>query len=122
MEPRIVRSPITRQAWEDLTAPPEADLIKVVVDVERSLAAIGGELHADSEQLLLDDGSKQEHLWGANIYPKRPAEEQLEYESMINIRPRAGNRSMEIQDPTIRAAVRTILCRVVPLPLCTTKP
>lgn len=122
MEARIIRAPITQQAWESLTAAPDVDLVKVVVDIERSLVAIGGDLHADCEQLLLDDRSKQEHLWGANIYPKRPAGEQLEYESMINIRPRAGNRSMEIQDPARRAAVLSVLCRLVPLSLCKSKP
>lgn len=121
MEARIIRVPLSPQAWEDLAAAPDVDLVKVVVDIERSLVAIGGDLHADCEQLLLDDGSKQEHLWGANTYPKRSAQEQLEYESMINIRPRAGNRSMEIQDPARRDAVRTVLCRFLPLPACITK-
>lgn len=120
MEARIVRALLSPQTWEGLTAAPDVDLIKVVVDIERSLVAIGGDLHADCEQLLLDDGSKQEHLWGANVYPKRPPDEQLEYESMINIRPRAGNRSMHIQDSALCAAVRVVLCRYLPLLLCST--
>jgi hypothetical protein len=36
------------------------DLVKAVVDVERGVMAIGGELHSDEEAMLLDDGSKQQ--------------------------------------------------------------
>lgn len=121
MDPRILRESVSAQAWEHLSAPPEEELVKAVVDTNRSLVAIGGELHADGEQLLLDDGSKQEHLWGVNIFPKRAAAAQIDYESMINIRPRAGNHSMQIQDPARRDAVHTILCRFLPLPACITK-
>ncbi len=47
------------------------DMVKYVVDIERGRAAVGGELHADAEELLLEDGSQQESLWGANYYPGR---------------------------------------------------
>lgn len=40
------------------------DMVKYVVDVERRIAAVGGQLHADAEQLLLEAGSRQEDLWG----------------------------------------------------------
>ncbi len=42
------------------------DMVKFVADVRRGRIAIGGELHADAEQILLDAGSRQEDLWGAN--------------------------------------------------------
>jgi hypothetical protein len=82
------------------------DMVKFVVDVERRLLAAGGELHADAEQLLLDQGSRQEDLWGANYYPGRGELECVEYTSLINIRPAQGNRSMEIQDAAVRETVR----------------
>ncbi len=47
------------------------DMVKYVADVERGVIAIGGELHADAEHLLLEAGSRPEHLWGANYYPGR---------------------------------------------------
>ncbi|HYS16408.1 MAG TPA: DUF5674 family protein [Candidatus Binatia bacterium] len=50
------------------------DMIKYVVDVERGVVAIGGELHADAEQVLLERGSRQADLWGANYYPGRGRE------------------------------------------------
>jgi hypothetical protein len=82
--------------------------VKYVVDVERGLVAVGGEMHADAEQVLLEAGSRQADLWGANYYPGRGAEDCIEYTSLINIRPAAGNRGMELQDAALRDKVREI--------------
>jgi Protein of unknown function (DUF5674) len=84
------------------------DMVKYVVDVERRVIAAGGEMHADAEQALLDSGSRQADLWGANYYPGRGREECIEYTSLINIRPAAGNRGMELQDAGLRARLREI--------------
>jgi hypothetical protein len=84
------------------------DMVKFVVDVARGVAAVGGELHADEEALLLEDGSRQDDLWGANYYPGRGEDRCLEYTSLINIRPSQGNRSMVIEDETVRRRVREI--------------
>lgn len=73
------------------------DMVKFVVDVERSVIAIGGEMHSDAEQVLLESGSRQADLWGANYYPGRGRESCIEFTSFINIRPSAGNRGMELQ-------------------------
>jgi hypothetical protein len=80
--------------------------IKLAVDVERKILAGGGELHADCEQVLLNDGSQQAYVWGADWYPLR---QQVGYESIINIRPSVGNRSMQIQDPELRKQVEEIV-------------
>jgi len=96
------------------------DMVKYVVDVERGLVAVGGEMHADAEQVLLEDGSRQADLWGANYYPGRGPEECVEYTALINIRPAQGNRSMEIQDPSVRERVRELTFALIgegePLP------
>jgi hypothetical protein len=84
------------------------DMVKYVVDVERGVAAVGGELHADEEALLLERGSRQENLWGANYYPGKGPDGCIEYTSLINIRPAQGNRSMEIADGAVRERVREI--------------
>jgi hypothetical protein len=84
------------------------DMVKFVVDVERGVAAIGGELHADEEALLLERGSRQENVWGANYYPGRGPEACIEYTSLINVRPAQGNRSMVIGDEAIRARVQEV--------------
>jgi hypothetical protein len=96
------------------------DMVKYVVDVERRVAAVGGQLHADAEQRLLEAGSQQADLWGANYYPGRGPDDCVEYTSLINIRPAQGNRSMLIADAAIRERVREITFALIghgePLP------
>jgi hypothetical protein len=89
------------------------DMIKYVVDLEVGRIAVGGELHADAEQVLLERGSAPADLWGANYYPGRGPEECIEFTSLINIRPARGNRRMEIEDPAIRERVRTLTFRLI---------
>ena len=81
------------------------DMIKIVVDIRRHFLAGGGEMHADCESVLLDDGSEQDDLWGANWYP---SEQRIEFESLINIRPRLGNRNIVIQDENLRKQVESV--------------
>lgn len=84
------------------------DMVKYVVDVERGVVAVGGELHSDAEAVLLEDGSRQRDLWGANYYPGRGPDGCIEFTSLINIRPAEGNRSMELEDERLRACVRDV--------------
>ena len=84
------------------------DMVKFVADVRKRWVAVGGELHADAEEMLLARGSAPADLWGANYYPGRGPDECIEYTALINIRPSRGNRSMEIQDAGTRLAVREI--------------
>lgn len=81
------------------------DMVKVVVDLKRKKLAIGAGLHADEQKMLLEDGSVQEDLWGANIYPEKAGDDFIEVDSMINMRPNQGNRSRDITDPLVRKAV-----------------
>lgn len=85
-------------------------VIKIVVDIRRGLLAGGGEMHADCESVLLDAGSEQDDLWGANWYP---AEQRIEFESLINIRPALGNRGIVIQSQDTRRAVEAITRSIV---------
>ena len=89
------------------------DMVKYVVDVERGLIAIGGEMHVDAEQLLLESGSRQADLCGANDYPGRGCDGCIEYTSFINIRPSSGNRSMELVLPHLRDKVRELTFALV---------
>jgi hypothetical protein len=85
------------------------NLVKAVVDVERGIMAVGGELHADEEALLLERGSKQRDLWGINLYPDLSEDERIEFDSMINIRPTQGNRSRGVDDPQAREVIRLVV-------------
>jgi hypothetical protein len=116
----IVDSPIEAAVLRRLVERHFEDMVKFVVDIERGIAAVGGELHADEEALLLEHGSRQGDLWGANYYPGRGEHACLEFTSLINIRPAHGNRSMVIQDDALRDRVRQIAFSLIgrgePLP------
>jgi Protein of unknown function (DUF5674) len=79
--------------------------IKMALDVEQNILAGGGELHADCEAVLLENGSRQDNIWGASW---NLLTQEVFYESLINIRPRQNNRSMEILDLGIRERVAQI--------------
>jgi len=102
---QICNGPISREFLRILGKERFGDMVKVVVDLERQKMAIGAGLHSDEERMLLEDGSQQENLWGANVYPDRTGEDFIEIDSMINMRPNQGNRSRDITDPALRAAV-----------------
>jgi len=89
------------------------EMVKAVVDVEKEIMAIGGELHADEEAILLGSGSKQEHLWGINLYPQKKDEEFIQFDSVINLKPSQGNRSRGIENPEIQKRVKEIVERFI---------
>ena len=89
------------------------DMIKYVADIQRGVIAIGGELQADAEAVLIEHGSRQADIWGANYYPGRGRDGCIEFTSLINIRPASGNRGMEIADPNIRERVRTLTIALI---------
>ena len=109
----IVREPILREQWEQHVHEGYGDFVKIVIDLERGILGLGGALHADAEQVLLDDGSHQEDLWGANVFIGRPLGQHIEYTSLINIRPRAGNRSIVVEDTDIQKQMRIIIDRLL---------
>ena len=105
----ILDKPITREELVRLAENVYGDMIKGVVDVNQELLALDAELHSDLEGLLLKEGSQQEALWGINLYPEADDEDFLEFDSLINIRPRQGNRSRDVENEEIRERIRTIV-------------
>lgn len=89
------------------------NLIKAVVDIKKEIMAIDGELHADEQALLLENGSKQENLWGINIYPDNSGEDFIEFDSVINIRPSQQNRSRGVDDPEIKKKILQVVSKLV---------
>jgi hypothetical protein len=107
MKIHIIRQRATEKEIQEMLEELER-YIKLAVDVERGILAGGGEYHADCEEALLEDGSRQEDIWGADWYPESKT---VGFVALINIRPRQGNRGMEIEDPNLRVKIETILSR-----------
>lgn len=113
MDVQLVRSRIGRDTLVSLARENYGEMIKGVVDVAREIVALGGELHADAQAALLQDGSRHEDLWGFNIYVEKPRQQRMDYISSINARPSSGNSSMEVQDHTLRKRMRAVVDSLV---------
>jgi hypothetical protein len=105
--------PITRARLKELAEAGFGEMIKAVVDCRRRVMVVGGELHADEEQWLLDDGSTQADLWGINLYPADSSEDWIEFDSMINVRPAQGNPSRGVESEDTREIIRSIVQKLV---------
>ena len=110
---QIVREPLTLDEVRSLAREQFGEMVKAVVDVEQGIMAMGGELHADEEAVLLDQGSRQSDLWGINLYPDAAEAERVEFDSMINVRPAQGNRSRSVEDAARRERILAIVSRLV---------
>lgn len=100
---------IRQQADEDSLKKVAEDLdgyVKVVVDIKRKILSAGGKLHVDGEKLLLQDGSKQADLWGGGIDLET---NEIDFDSMINLRPAQGNSSREVLDQAARKEIEIII-------------
>lgn len=106
---KIVEGKISLDELRELAKEYYVDMVKGVVDIEHGVAAFGGEYHMDANVKILEHGSKQVDVWGFNVYPDRPQKEWIEYTSLINIRPQAGNRTMEVGNEEIRKKMKEII-------------
>jgi hypothetical protein len=109
----IIALAITLARLREMAEGRFGDMVKAVVDVEKGIMAVDGELHADEEELLLVHGSKQADLWGINLYPDAGIGDWIEFDSMINLRPSQGNRSRGVEDPQVRQRIVEIVSRLV---------
>lgn len=108
MEVKIIKEKISFEELKKIAAQGYGEMVKAVVDIEKGIMAVGGELHADESQMLFEQGSKNENLWGINIYLDRPKEDYLEYNSLINVKP-SINRSMEVENLEIKEKIKKIV-------------
>ena len=113
MPMQIVSAPVLLDELRRMAGHQFGDFVKAVVDVQRGVMAIGGELHADEEALLLQDGARQTDLWGVNLYPGRPTAELIEFDSLINVRPSQGNRSRGVEDVAVQRQIQDVVRRLV---------
>ncbi len=105
----LIEKSITIDQLKEIANKRYGDLIKAVVDVDKKIMAIGGEMHADEEKFLLEYGSLQDNLWGINIYPGFDKENRIEFDSVINIRSRQNNRSRSVENEEMRKLIIEIV-------------
>ena len=110
---KIIKKPITLSKLNKVAKQRFGNLVKAVVDIDKKIMAIDGELHADGEALLIENGSKQHNLWGINLYPELEKENFIEFDSMINLRPSVGNMTRGINNPKIREKIIKLVDRLI---------
>jgi hypothetical protein len=67
--PKYFDEPIPETEIQRLMDEEFDDMVKFVVDLEQRVICAGGGFHSDEEEILLEKGSQQQNLWGANYYP-----------------------------------------------------
>jgi hypothetical protein len=110
---KIVKNEIELQELKRMSEKMFGNLVKAVVDVEKKIMAVDAELHSDEEALLLEDGSRQENLWGINLYPETGDGDWIEFDSMINLRPSQNNKTRGVEDEKIREKIIKIVGKLV---------
>ncbi len=106
---RILREKIKQDDLANSEVVFDGPMVKGAVDIERGLLAVDADLHADLEQLLLQDGSHQDDVWGINLWYEDDGEDLVEFDSLINIRPRQNNHSRDVEAPAIRQKIMEVV-------------
>lgn len=89
-------------------------LVKADVDVAKKILIVDMGMHADGEAELLQQGSRQQDLWGINLHPSDyGTDDFIEFDSLINVRPSHGNPSKDVLDKDVRAKIKSIVDGVV---------
>ena len=109
-EMEILSKKISRDELNKMDSGYFEDMIKAVVDIEKQIIGVDAELHADIEGALIEEGSEQRNLWGINfLTDEDDIEEFVEFDSLINIRPKQNNRSRYVEDENIRNKVLEVV-------------
>lgn len=102
---RIITSKVGQKTLKQLAQDLDG-YIKVVVDVKKEVLVAGGTRHVDAEQLLLQNGSKQQNLWGGGVDLETG---EIDFDSMINLRSNDNNSSREVLSQEIRSKMESII-------------
>ena len=110
----IIKEKIDKEYLKNFLDNPFHEVIKFVIDIEKKIIALGGELHSDAMEKLIEHGSDNRDLWGGNLYPlKENKDEKIEYTSLINIRPSQNSFSMDIKDKDIILKINQIIEKII---------
>lgn len=105
----ILKEKITRAKLKALAQEMFGHLVKAAADIEKGTMAINGELHSDLAELLVENGSRGQDVWGFNIYPELDSSEWIEFDSMVNLKPFLNNRTRYVENSEIREKILTIV-------------
>jgi len=110
---KIVEDKITIEELREMSKKMFGNLVKAVVDIEKGIMVVDGEIHAEEQGLLIENGSKYENTWGINIYPDMTDDNWIEFDSMINLKPALGYRTRGVEDKEIREKIIRIVNKFV---------
>lgn len=114
METKIVKEKITKDELKTLAHDQYGDIIKAVVDIDKEIVGVGGELHVDIQSLLVErENSIGANTWGINLYLEKTGDGFVEFDSMINLKPNLGNRSRDVENPDIKKKIKEIINKLV---------
>jgi hypothetical protein len=102
MEIKILDSRIDVEDLRDFSQTWYLDFLKGCVDLENRKVAVGGDYHIESCELLTSAGGKHTDIWGFNIRFLDNKKYLVEFDSLVNIKPKINNGRMvndlELQD------------------------
>ena len=110
---KLVDKSISREELKEMSHVFAGGLVKAVVDVHKEIMIVDAPMHADEEKELLDQGSDQDNLWGINLYPDFANEDFIEFDSMINVRPRLNNFSRGIDSKELQEKIISVVTKLV---------
>jgi hypothetical protein len=110
---KLVTKKISKNELQKMSQGFAGGFIKAVVDVKKEIMAIDAPMHADEEKELLEMGSNQDDLWGINLYPELSEEDFIEFDSMINVRPRLNNFTRGIDDKKLQKKIINIVTKLI---------
>ncbi|MDD4990000.1 MAG: DUF5674 family protein [Candidatus Pacebacteria bacterium] len=113
MQIKIITDKITVDELRQMAQESFGDFVKGVCDTEKRILALGGELHSDCFDVLVENNSEAKNIWGFNVFPDFSAEKRIDFVSLINIRPSQNNRSMEIQNQEIKEKIIEIINHLI---------
>ena len=114
MDVVIIKEPITRAELKKIAEKHFGDLVKAAVDIKHEIMAVGGDMHIDEQNALIQKiGSKNKDVWGVNIRPEETGDKFIQFDSMINLKPNYGNRSRGIDSLEIKHRVVEIINKLV---------
>ena len=110
---KFVKDCITKKELKRMSEVFAGGLVKAVVDVKKGVMIVDAPMHADEEKELLESGSHQDDLWGINLYPDLSDDDFIEFDSMINVRPRLNNFTRGIENKDLQKKIVSIVSRLV---------